>query len=302
MSRAADLVGSAEFTIAWSGPAVDEGRMPVRELAPALLSLAEIVQEANSVADDGGAAVSLDISSSGRRASFDVELVLWATASVLVSNPITAASNVVTLTTTSLDLLRRFRGRPVERRALLPPDQTRITLSDGTEITAERQALVVVEREAFRTNAVQLLQPLQRDGVDYMRIYVDGRPEPQLEVSSDDAATVAAGPSASNPVLEMESENTLPLALVSPSFAEDNKWRLTDQLDHTDWYEMLDAEFVKRIGQHEVAFRKGDSLVCRVRTQRWRAVDGKVIVERQIVEVLAHVPPPEEPLLLDPIS
>jgi hypothetical protein len=48
--RVAEVAGVAEFVVRFDGPALQEGRMAVRDLAPALLSLADIGQEANDVA------------------------------------------------------------------------------------------------------------------------------------------------------------------------------------------------------------------------------------------------------------
>ena len=293
--RVAEVAGSAEFVVTFEGPAVEAGRMPVRDLAPALLSLADIVQEANAVTADGAARVSLDIRAFDK-GSFDVALALWATASVLASDPVTAAANLITLTTTSLDLFRRFRGRRVAERSPVTPDQTRIVLDDHTEIIAPSNAVTLVERETFAPNARGLFRPLRQPGVELLRIKVDGRS--QLDVPAEDVAQLEDQADAVTPALVNEAEARVPLAVAAPSFIEDNKWRLTDDREHTDWYDMRDERFSKRVADGEESFRKGDSLLCRVNYQRWRAPNGTVSVERQIVEVLEHRSPPEAPLLL----
>jgi hypothetical protein len=47
------ITGSADCVVAYEGLAVDDGRMPVGDLVPALLALADLTQEANAVSSVG---------------------------------------------------------------------------------------------------------------------------------------------------------------------------------------------------------------------------------------------------------
>ena len=85
--------------------------MPVRDFAPSLLALADLTTEANDVSAAGATAVSLDIRTFSR-GSFEVWVALMAVAGVLNSDAVTAANNLISLTTdavsyTHLDVYKR---------------------------------------------------------------------------------------------------------------------------------------------------------------------------------------------------
>jgi hypothetical protein len=63
----------AEFSITYEGPALQDGRMDVRELAPASLALGELLQEANAITYPAAPNVTLAIRAF-ERALFDVTL------------------------------------------------------------------------------------------------------------------------------------------------------------------------------------------------------------------------------------
>jgi hypothetical protein len=63
------------FRVAYDGPALATGRMPVRDLAPALLALGDLFAEASQVIYPEGKPVALSIKAT-EEGSFDVHLIL----------------------------------------------------------------------------------------------------------------------------------------------------------------------------------------------------------------------------------
>ena len=95
-----EVAPEEDFAVTYDGPALLDRRMEVRELAPALLALANLFSEANSVVDPNNPPVSLNIKAT-EPASFDVALTLVQvaqnTAGFLASQPVTALANLTTL-------------------------------------------------------------------------------------------------------------------------------------------------------------------------------------------------------------
>lgn len=77
-------------------------------------------------------------------------------------------------------------------------------------------------------------------------------------------------------------------SIVSLAFKEDNKWRLTDG-QNTFSVSMKDETFQHRVDNNDVAFAKGDVLVCDLRTIQWQVEEG-VKSEYEVVRVVAHRP------------
>jgi hypothetical protein len=285
--------GNRDFVVAYEGRAVDDGRMPVRDLAPSLMALAELTQEANSALPTGGSGVQLDIRTFDK-ASFDVGLILTTGVALFSSDPATAAANIITLTTTALGLLRDIHGRPILGRAPLAENRTRIILP-GIEIETQSEASDLVEQERFRFNARSFIRPLRQPGIERIRIVVEGRP--RLEVGREDVDAFQE-PAVRSGTLIHRSDIELSLTIAAPSFIRGNKWRLYDG-SHTDWYDMQDEAFLERVQQGQVAFRAADTLVCRVRLEQWRSPFGEPHLERVIEAVLEHVPSEGAPLSSD---
>jgi hypothetical protein len=78
------------------------------------------------------------------------------------------------------------------------------------------------------------------------------------------------------------------LQVVSLSFKEDNKWRVTDGGD-TFTVSIEDIEFLNKIAKSEIAFSKNDYLTCKVRVIQMKTPKG-LKIERSIVEMLKHTP------------
>ena len=75
-------------------------------------------------------------------------------------------------------------------------------------------------------------------------------------------------------------------SIVSLAFKEDNKWRLTDG-QNTFSVLMKDEAFQYKVDNNDIAFAKGDVLVCDLRTVQWQVEDG-VKSEYEVVRVVTH--------------
>ena len=83
-----------------------------------------------------------------------------------------------------------------------------------------------------------------------------------------------------------DSEFVINVQAVDIAFQEDNKWRLTDG-NSTFHAALLDADFLSRIANNEIAFAKGDILKVRMRKRQWLA-EEKMRTEYEVLQVLEH--------------
>jgi hypothetical protein len=278
---------SAAFSISYEGPALDDGRMAVRDLAPALLALGDLVHEANDLVTPGSPQVNLDIRAF-REGSFEIQLdVVIATAiTLLATDPANAASNLIQFIAGAngfFSTIRRLRGRSIVNQEEPSPGKTRVTLDDGTSIETDSSVFVLVQRESTRRQAREVLAPLQRDGIDDLKIEVPASQE-VVTLDPEDVQTIEGGLE-DTPLVDDERE--MAVTIVSVVFEPGNKWRLNDGA-RTFWANMLDREFVQRVQASHEAFRKGDILICRVRVQQWQTETG-LRAEHDVTRVVEHI-------------
>lgn len=281
-------VERAEFSLSYEGPALADGRMEVRDLAPSLLALGEILQEANATMYPAGPAVSLEIRAFGK-GSFDVVLNLAHHAEEIAGGVIaffnvpvhTALNNLVVEVTLVFAALRM--GRRIVRRESPSPGVTRLVFEDGTTLEVPSTVVELLAKETVRRHAREVVNPLRRPGVERLRIKPADRDEVIVE-SADVTAFDAPEPD-EQPLVDQETE--MALSITTLSFQEKNKWRLSDG-QSTFYAAIEDEDFMKRIDAGE-AFAKGDILRCRVRIQQWRT-DGSLRTEYTVTRVLQHIP------------
>jgi hypothetical protein len=132
--------------------------------------------------------------------------------------------------------------------------------------------------------------PLRSEGVDTVRLSSPQDPEPVV-VHEDDLVGFDV-PAALEEEL-VDDEREVVLRPVSVAFTEGNKWRVSDG-DAVFWTSVSDSTFLNRIESGLEAFSKSDILRVRLRTRSFRDPDGELRTDRDIVQVISHVPGPRD--------
>ncbi|MFQ3490701.1 hypothetical protein P9387_20960, partial [Enterobacter asburiae] len=95
--------GDMKFRIVYDGPALETHEMDVRDLAPALLSLSDVLEEAGKTIYGKERRISVKVNASFRAGSFGVDLIAQSTSltsqiiSVFSGNNASAACNIIGL-------------------------------------------------------------------------------------------------------------------------------------------------------------------------------------------------------------
>lgn len=301
---AEEVVGVAEqqFTVTYDGPALASGRMNVRDLAPALLALADALREAHHEISPGVPDPVLDIRAM-REGSFAIELILSEglldrAIDLLTSSETQAALNLGALVGGFFGAARlvvHLARRKIRRQDPLSDGGVRITFDDGTTITVPAVSIQIAQNPKFRTPAGEMVAPLRREGVDQLRLdHV--RMEP-VQVTEADLPGFEIPPM---PEEQLEdSERLVALSPVTIAFAEGNKWKVTDG-ESTFWVTVEDQVFAQRVQAAVESFTSTDILRARLRTRQWRTPEGALRTEHYIEQVVEHVRGPRQiPLPLE---
>ena len=277
----------------YDGPALADGSMNVRDLAPAMMAVGSFFEAANRLTNGDAASVDVNVratSTGSFHVVFEVVQNLQA-AEVLgadIGDFLTTANALKALLIggTGLTgglfwLIRRLRGRN--------PQITRVNdglyrlTVDGETYEVPMNLLRLYQDAAVRRNIQDMVRPVKEPDIDRFMLQEAG--QTVEEVTKED---VMAFDTPEYQDLILDEVNRRAFSIVSLAFRENNEWRLTDGTS-TFSVSMKDAEFQRKVNNDEIAFSSGDVLVCDLRTIQWQAERG-VRSEYEVITVVAHRP------------
>ena len=280
------------FGVAYDGPALADGRMAVRDLAPALLALGDLLADAAVTAYPDRGPVTLNIQAAPERGSFVIHLILEAkgvwdqVTSFFDSEGITALNNlegVVFGPVGIFALIKWLRGRRIKHQERVREGYLRLTLEDGETIEVPTTVVELNGNPAVCEKAREVVAPLETEGVDSVEFRPSTQPALRVEIADLPAFEAA------EPVEEQlgTNETLMVLSIDSVVFREGNKWRFSDG-ESTFWADIEDEAFLKRVREGRESFSSGDMLRCRLEVTQLRR-DGRLHTERRVLEVLEHI-------------
>lgn len=284
-----------DLTVTYDGETLRGHEMDVRDLAPALLGLADVVQGAHELLRPDQPPPSVNIRSTGEGSFIvDLEVVHEHVVHLLSGNDVTSLLAVVGLVQSARGVLNFFRNRRRRdvREEPLPNGTVRLTMPDGTQLEFPPEVVALSQQSRIRRGTMDVIAPLARDGIDSVQVTSTQDRSGGVRITSDDLPAMRMA-------LEDESRGDLVtnvtykqrLTITSPNFVTGNKWRLSDG-EAWYWMSMDDQEFRGAVDRGEIAFRKNDQIAARVQLQQWREPSGELHTERSIVEVEEYIPAP----------
>lgn len=293
--------------VSYDGPALASGRMEARELAPALLAMADMFEAANRVVNGDKSKVSVSVSgfkSNCFRIDFDllqnVPTLYAQLMNFLSSNSVTAITNLKDLigigVTGSglagaglLQLKRMLRGREIEKSEDIGDGLRKLHAGDESIIVHEHVEALYRDKQMAKAVDAAITQPLSLEGVDsFMAGTADG---PEITIEKAERMYFAA-PVFAEEVIE-DVTVRMALNIVNVTFQEGNMWRFSKG-DHKFNAHIMDEDFLKRVSANTATFSKDDVLIAMVRV-REVLEDMTSKTKYEVVKVLEHrrsTPPP----------
>lgn len=281
------------FGATYDGPALEDGHMAVRDLAPALLALGDLFADASVLVYPERKPAALHIQAT-REGSFIIDLFLEAERAwdqiqdIFGSDGASAIVNLKELVLGSgvglLWLIKRLRNHRItgQERAL-DPGHVRLSLDDGTTLEIPAEVFRLYDSVEVRRKARLVVEPLTREGVD--RLEFRSETSGSLVIEKDDVSAYEL-PEESEPLHDQDLQ--MVLAIASVAFTEGNKWRFDDG-ERRFYAAIEDESFLSRVVRGE-AFRNGDMLRCRLRIVQRRSFSEGLQTEYRVLEVLEHIP------------
>lgn len=277
--------------------------MDLRELAPALIALSNLLEEANKTAFSDASEVRVHVQGNFKGGSFGVDLIaIQGIAQQIVSifsgAEATAAVNLYTILT-ALGLLGGAGGGLIGVIKWLKGRKVSTIRNEGDKAIFELRLSESIE--TFETDLVtgklyqsrivrqalaKVIKPLEREGIDVFATGRDGKTE--VVVEKADVASFEMAASEADVVSDTLSSGML-LQIESPVFKDDNKWRFSDGA--TSFFaEVADKNFLERVNAGEERFGKGDVLIVDLRRIQ-SITDNGLKLEYIIAKVNEHRAP-----------
>lgn len=287
------------FNLVYDGPALQEHRMDVRALAPALLAMGELVERANEMLNGDQAKVVVDVHASFRQGSFGIELdlaqSLWQKVldfagnhDVVTIESLLSLLGIATIakngTVGVVQLIKWLRGRGIRRIEPIDGGKVRFIVDDDSIVIEERVYKLLQDFKIRKALEGVIQEPLQREGIESVSTVDKKAKQVMLHIERADARYFRA-PDAQDEELSNE-EYTATLQVLTLAFQDGNKWRFTEGGGNTFYANILDDEFLVRIRSNE-QFARDDIIRATVRRTQRLTKDG-LKADYEIVRVLEH--------------
>jgi hypothetical protein len=294
-------VKEASFEIRYDGPSLTNNRIPIRDLAPALLGVSDLVEEADYILNEGNTQVTALVSPF-KNECFGIEFTAiqqYIQSTLAGFYPILDVLKMLGFTPKDglLWLLVLLKGRRIINIEKRNRTSSELSLDDGEKIADVPHKLADLAQSKVVRKAVDsiIAQPLSRDGIMNISIYNSNISinKPVMNIYKEDKDSFRAFPE--QPYQEQRIEDKL-LKVVGPVFGEDYKWRLADG-SVKSYYDIQDHDFLKRVESRNIQFAAGDMLKVRLCTNI-KYAEGIEKESYEVQKVLEVIRPPKPPTQL----
>lgn len=301
------MKNSKTFEIAYTGNEVN-GIMNVKQLAPALLAVGQLIEDTNRIIGNPEAEIVTVVHANFAKGSFHINFDLICNI-VDTGKLFIDMVNFQDLSTNILDglgliaesfglfqLIKYLRDSLIKDVTILDNGKMKLQLQgrngDFDYIEVTEKTMKLYKNIRIREQLAEVIKPIKSSGVDALEI-IEG--EQVLDSISKLEADYFNAPTDKDYISPDEGlivsnrkayVNIEDVPLNQPTL----KWKLSEG-DNKFWAQLKDDEFLYKIDTHQVSFTKGDILEIEIEVENKIGVNGKVQSDYSITKIYNHVHP-----------
>jgi hypothetical protein len=309
-------VSKAQFQIAYEGSALRAGAMDVNELAPSLLAIGDLFQEANRQLNGDNARLSVRVKSDFKKGSFEVALVvdqslLEQAKSLLIQNNLSTAPQILGLLFgtgfaakglfssigSAIDLWKKCKGE--KPKTIIEDPVKGITIlqfGDGNQVNVDPKLAVLYGDDKIRASLTGAVQPVAKPGIKSLAIrkgekLINQVSKADLPIPDEYAALGQTGATV------LTDRREAMLRVVRANF-EKGKWGFSDGRARFS-AEIADPDFKQKLDSGDIGFYKGDTLRVILAITQVVDPEGQAFqTTYEIEKVLDHIHAPKQQAFL----
>ncbi len=291
-------MSTQRFSVKYDGGALRQGRMNVRDLAPALNSIGTLFEEAGYVAFGDRARIQVQVEAGFERGSFDIQLILdLVLGDTLLTEEMRAtAAELFRLVIGEQDffgllkLLKWLRGKKPKGAVRQENGTVQIVNQENQKVIVHNHVYNLYGNVTILRSVSQAVKPLENEGIDTIEFRVGRRVADR--VTGEDLPYLLSG---EEETVLSDEEWEVELDIVAAVFREGNKWRFSG-FQGLLWASIDDPEFWKRVESGE-EFSKGDRMGVQLHRIVKQLPDGTTKIDYSITKVRGHRKGPIQRLL-----
>lgn len=295
----ADEDMTEKFHVIYDGEALNEHLMDVRDLAPAMMAISDLLTHANQEINGDNLKIELKVKANFRAGSFGIEfheILTWykQVVDILAGKEFTAIANAAALIgiiglfngprAGVIQLYKYLRGSPPLKIEEQIDGEVKVFYTETDFVLVEKRVLQLYRSQAIASDISKMLEPLKKQGIDSFYVVKDSDKE-NVEVMIDESEVDYFQYQEFDDSINFEISETF-IQIESISFKENNKWKFSNG-SVVFSAQIADNEFLKRVDSGDLRFGKGDILKVQLKTSQY-IVHNKLKTEYQVVRVIEH--------------